>query len=55
MRNYLRRCVYKVYYSSHDETQTVRVFHVRHWARESLRADDLQELIDDLAGQEEDA
>ncbi len=46
---------YKVYYSIHDETQTVRVFHVRHWARKSLRADDLQELIDDLAGQEEDA
>jgi len=41
--------MYKVYYAVHKETPTagtVRVFHVRHWARKSLSAEDLQELID---------
>ena len=36
---------YKVYYSIHDSTQTIQVFHVRHWARRTLSADELQELM----------
>ena len=50
-----RNRTYKVYYSIHHETRTVRVFHIRHWARKGLRADELQELMDELAGHEEDA
>jgi plasmid stabilization system protein ParE len=40
---------YKVYYSIQQETPstgTVRVFHVRHWARKSLSTDEVRELID---------
>ncbi len=45
---------YKVYYSLHDETRTVRVFHVRHWARKALNADDLQGFVDEPVDQEND-
>jgi len=39
---------YRVYYSIRENTPstgTVRVFHVRHWARASLNTDQLQELM----------
>ena len=36
---------YKIYYSIHGGTRTIRVFHVRHWAR-AVRADEMQELMD---------
>lgn len=41
---------YKIYYTVDYETPssgTVRVFHVRHWARKEVS--ELQDLIDDLA------
>ncbi|HEV2382189.1 MAG TPA: type II toxin-antitoxin system RelE/ParE family toxin [Terriglobia bacterium] len=40
---------YKVYYSVQQTalTGTVRVFHVRHWARRSLNPDQLRKLIGD--------
>ncbi len=41
---------YKVYYSISYETAvtgTVRVFHVRHWARRPVSGDELQDLVDD--------
>jgi plasmid stabilization system protein ParE len=36
-----RNRVYKIYFAIHQRTKTVRVFHVRHWAR---RAPDPLEL-----------
>ena len=36
---------YKVYFAIHSETETVRVFHIRHWARKPLAADELQPLM----------
>lgn len=39
---------YKVYFAIHKETRTIRVFHIRHWARRPLDADDLQELMDEI-------
>jgi plasmid stabilization system protein ParE len=39
---------YKVYYSVQQKTRsagTVRVFHVRHWARRSLNPDQLRDLM----------
>ncbi len=44
---------YKVYYSVQGTTPStgaVRVFHVRHWARRSLDADQLRKLIGDPIG-----
>ncbi len=41
---------YKVYDSIRQETPstgTVRVLHVRHWARKSLSTDELRELMDE--------
>ena len=41
---------YKVYYSVQERTPstgTVRVFHVRHWARKSLNTDRLREFMRD--------
>jgi plasmid stabilization system protein ParE len=41
---------YKVYYSVQEtapSTGTVRVFHVRHWARRSLDPEQLQKLMGD--------
>jgi plasmid stabilization system protein ParE len=36
---------YKVYFAIHPESQTVRVFHVRHWAMRSAEADELGDLM----------
>jgi plasmid stabilization system protein ParE len=35
---------YKVYFAIHEQTKTVRVFHVRHWARKPTHANDLNAL-----------
>lgn len=46
-----RNRAYKIYYAINYETPsagTVRVFHVRHWARRPVSEDELQDLIDDL-------
>jgi len=47
---YGKRRLYRVYYSVQHRTRTtgtVRVFHVRHWARESLDARQLGTMIRD--------
>jgi len=47
---------YKIYFTiCHDTPRngTVRVFHIRHWARNALSTDELQELMDD-DGNEQD-
>jgi len=33
----------------HDETATVRVVHVRHWAMTLVAADELEDLMDESA------
>jgi plasmid stabilization system protein ParE len=38
---------YKIYFAIHHDSGTVRVFHVRHWARKPLTDQELNELIDD--------
>jgi hypothetical protein len=46
---------YKIYFAIHYETPstgTVRVFHVRHWARRPLIPDELQELMDEFADEQ---
>ena len=45
---------YRVYYSLHHETQTVRVLHVRHWAREGVDDAHLRQLIDNAVGEQDD-
>ncbi len=41
---------YKIYFAIHEEAKTVRVFHVRHWARKPVNANALRKLIDDIEG-----
>ena len=41
---------YKVYFSIHEQPRTVRVLHVRHWAIEPIESDELQDLMDETAG-----
>lgn len=38
---------YKIYFAVHHESQTVRVFHVRHWAMKAVRADEIADLMDE--------
>lgn len=38
---------YKVYFSIHEESEMVRVFHVRHWAMKPVETDELQDLMDE--------
>jgi plasmid stabilization system protein ParE len=40
---------YKIYFAVHKETETIRVFHVRHWARRPADTDELDDLMDDSA------
>ena len=50
-----RKRTYRIYYTIDYETPStgrVRVFHVRHWAREPLGEDEIQELIDDMEDEE---
>jgi len=42
-----RKRRYKVYFAIHEETECVRVLHVRHWARRAAEADELDDLPDD--------
>src|SRR5579863_5095473 len=35
---------YKIYFAIHHDSATVRVFHIRHWARKQADADELEEL-----------
>ena len=35
---------YRIYFAIDHEKATVRVFHVRHWARKALDADELEDL-----------
>jgi plasmid stabilization system protein ParE len=47
---------YKIYYAIRQETPStgsVRVFHVRHWARERLSADEVRELMNETADETE--
>jgi plasmid stabilization system protein ParE len=41
---------YKIYFAVHKET--VRVFHVRHWARRPADTDELDDLMEDSAEQD---
>lgn len=38
---------YKVYYSVNDHAKSVEVFHVRHWAKRTLRNDELRALTEE--------
>jgi hypothetical protein len=42
----------RIYFAIHKETKTIRVFHVRHWARKSADTDELDDLMDDSAEQD---
>ena len=42
-----RKRRYKIYFAIHQETETVRIFHVRHWARKPVEADELADLMDE--------
>ncbi len=47
---------YKVYYSVRHEgpsTGTVRVFHVRHWARKSVSTEEVRAVIEETPGETE--
>jgi len=41
-----KRC-YRIYVAIHQETETVRIFHIRHWARKPIEADELSDLMDE--------
>lgn len=46
-----RNRTYKVYYSIQQRTPstgTVRLFHVRHWARKSLNSDQLRQMMNEF-------
>lgn len=47
-----RKRRYKIYFALHQETETVRIFHVRHWARKPVEADELADLMDDTIDSE---
>ena len=44
---------YKIYYSIDQESGTVRVFHVRHWARRDPGTDEIEGMMDEFGDQEE--
>jgi plasmid stabilization system protein ParE len=45
-----RKRRYKIYFAIHEETETVRILHVRHWARKPVEADELSDLMDEAVG-----
>ena len=45
---------YKVIYLVDDETRTIRVLHIRHWARKGLQGEDLEQLINDQIDLQDD-
>lgn len=42
------RC-YKIYFAIHLETSTVRIFHIRHWARKPVTTEELETLQDEAS------
>ena len=40
---------YKIYFTIDEETKTVRVFHIRHWAMKPVESDELGDLMDETA------
>ena len=46
---------YKIYFAIHKETETIRVFHVRHWARKPAGTEELDHLIENSAEQDGEA
>ena len=54
-----RNRAYKIYFTIHYDTRqtgTVQVFHIRHWARKGVTAEELRELMNELdqGGESED-
>lgn len=47
-----RKRRYKIYFAIHEEAETVRILHVRHWARNPVEADELSDLTDEAVGVE---
>jgi len=47
-----RKRRYKIYFAIHQET--VRIYHVRHWARKPVEADELADLMDETIDSEID-
>lgn len=45
---------YKVYFAIHQGSETVRVLHVRHWARKPVETDELADLMDDNMEREDE-
>ena len=43
---------HKIYFAIHKETKTIRVFHVRHWARKSADTGKIDDWMDDRAEQD---
>jgi plasmid stabilization system protein ParE len=43
---------YKIYFAIHDQLETVRVFHVRHWAMKPIEVDELEDLMDETVDAE---
>jgi plasmid stabilization system protein ParE len=43
---------YKIYFAIHKETKTIRIFHVRHWARKPADTDELDDLMEYTAEQD---
>ena len=50
--NHKRNRRHKIYFAIHKETETIRVFHVRHWARKPADTGELDDLTDDSAEQD---
>jgi plasmid stabilization system protein ParE len=46
---------YKIYFAIHEETKTVRVLHVRHWAMKPIEIDELEDLMDETADHESES
>lgn len=44
---------YNVYFAIHHASATVRVFHIRHWARKPAETNELEELMDETNEAEE--
>jgi plasmid stabilization system protein ParE len=49
-----RRRAYKVYYAVNVESESVRVFHVRHWARRGPSVDEMEELVAEFRGEDDE-
>ena len=52
-----RNRAYRVYFKIEQKTASfgsVQVFHVRHWARKPLDADELQDLMDEMGSETEE-